>query len=143
MLQTKRILVVDDHPDAADTLATLLRYIGHEAEALTDPRLAIPAAKRFRPHIAVLDLKMPHIDGADLARAFRADPDLEQVCLVALTAYNDAGHRRITHQAGFRVHLVKPATTAMVASMVGQCGDEASANAGAGAQGRNRTGTAG
>jgi CheY-like chemotaxis protein len=106
----KRILVVDDQPDAASSLAMLLSMNGHETKAVEDSRKAMPVAKAFRPHVAVLDLRMPHIDGLKLARMFRADPELERVVLIALTADADPAMRRRTSECGFAEHLVKPAS---------------------------------
>jgi CheY-like chemotaxis protein len=105
----KRVLVVDDQPDAAASLAMLLSMNGHETQAVEDSRKALPVAKAFRPHVAVLDLRMPHIDGLKLARMFRADPELERVYLIALTADADPAMRRRTRECGFAAHLLKPA----------------------------------
>ncbi|HET7669919.1 MAG TPA: response regulator [Burkholderiales bacterium] len=106
----KRILVVDDQPDAAASLAMLLSMHGHDAKAVEDSRQAMPVAKQFRPNVAVLDLRMPHIDGLKLARLFRADPDLQGVVLIALTADADPVMRQRTKECGFAVHLLKPAS---------------------------------
>ena len=106
----KRILVVDDQPDAASSLAMLLSMSGHEARAVEDSRQAMPVAKAFRPDVAVLDLRMPHIDGLKLARMFRADPELESVVLIALTADADPAMRQRTCECGFAGHLLKPAS---------------------------------
>ena len=105
----KRILVVDDQPDAALTLAMLLSMHGHDTKAVEDSRQAVPVARAFRPHVAVLDLRMPHIDGLKLARMFRADPELDRVVLIALTADADPAMRKRTSECGFAVHLLKPA----------------------------------
>ena len=106
----KRILVVDDQPDAAFTLAMLLSMHGHDAKAVADSRQAMPVAKAFRPDVAVLDLRMPHIDGLKLACMFRADPELDRVVLIALTADADPAMRKRTSECGFAVHLLKPAS---------------------------------
>jgi two-component system, sensor histidine kinase len=114
----KRILVVDDQPDAASSLAMLLAMRGHETQAVEDSRQALPAAKAFRPDVAVLDLRMPHIDGLKLARMFRADPELQGVVLVALTADADPAMRRRTSECGFAVHLLKPAAETELQSVI-------------------------
>jgi CheY-like chemotaxis protein len=114
----KRILVVDDQPDAALTLAMLLSMHGHEAKAVEDSRQALPVAKAFRPQVAVLDLRMPHIDGLKLARMFRADPELESVVLIALTADADPAMRQRTSECGFAVHLLKPANDAELQGVI-------------------------
>lgn len=101
--------MVDDQPDAATSLAMLLSMSGHETRAVEDSRQALPVAKTFRPDVAVLDLRMPHIDGLKLARMFRADPELQRVVLIALTADADPVMRQRTSECGFAVHLLKPA----------------------------------
>ena len=106
----KRILVVDDQPDAAESLAMLLCMRGHDARAVQDSRQAVPVAKEFRPNVAVLDLRMPYIDGLQLARMFRADSELQSVLLIALTADADPAMRQRTKECGFAVHLLKPAS---------------------------------
>lgn len=116
----RRILVVDDHPDTADSCSALLKALGHEARSVTDSRLAIKAAGEFRPEVALLDLGMPHIDGCQLARMFRADPTLKNVCLIALTAYDDEKHRLLTREAGFDAHVLKPADQYILRAVLAQ-----------------------
>ena len=116
----KRILVVDDHPDTAATIAALVEMLGHEARFVADPRDAVAVAKQFRPQIALLDLSMPHIDGISLARMFRSDAELRHVCLIALTAYSDAKHRAMTREAGFDAHVAKPADEYVLDSVIAQ-----------------------
>jgi CheY-like chemotaxis protein len=120
MTARKRILVVDDHPDSAEALCTMLNVLGHDARALTDPRQAIEVAKAFQPHLALLDLNMPHLSGLELAPMFRDDEQLHAVCLVALTAYGDDKYRRLTRSAGFHAHVVKPADTALLQAIIKQ-----------------------
>ena len=119
----KRILVVDDHPDSADALCVMLGLLGHEATPLTDPRDAIRVAREFRPHLALLDLNMPHVSGLELAPLFRDDAELSSICLVALTAYGDDKYRRLTRSAGFHAHVVKPADIALLQSIIKQFED--------------------
>lgn len=87
----------------------LLAMNGHETQAVEDSRRALPVAKTFRPDVAVFDLRMPHIDGLKLARMFRADPELQAVVLIALTADADPAMRQRASECGFAVHLLKPA----------------------------------
>lgn len=120
--KAKRILVVDDNADATFTLVDLLRVLGHSGAPVVDPREAVEVAKRFKPDIAIIDLHMPHIDGFELARAFRADEQLRGVCLVALTAMDSSAYREKTRQAGFDAHLRKPADVALLKAIVDQFG---------------------
>ena len=121
--KVRRILIVDDHPDTAESSATLLKYLGHETRAVTDSRNAVRAAKEFQPQIALLDLAMPHIDGCGLARMFRSDPLLKNVCLVAVTAYDDDKHRLMMREAGFDAHVRKPADQYVLGAIISQFED--------------------
>jgi CheY-like chemotaxis protein len=118
----KRIIVVDDHPDAAEALGKVLQFMGHSALWVTDPRTAIAAAKDFHPDMALLDINMPHMDGCQLAALFRAEADLKDVCLVAVTAYGDQHYRRMTRKAGFDAHVQKPAGPEMLQAIIEQFG---------------------
>jgi len=104
----RRVLIVDDNRDAVDSLAELLRMIGHEVETAYDGRSAVDAASRFRPDIAVLDIGMPLVDGYAAARAIRGQPDGAHVLLVAMTGWGQAEDKRRALEAGFDAHLVKP-----------------------------------
>jgi CheY-like chemotaxis protein len=104
----RRVLVVDDSPDAADSLALLLRLEGQEVGVAYDGPSALAQATAGPPDIAFLDLGMPQMDGYELARRFRADPALQGVVLVALTGWGQPEDRRRTAEAGFDHHLVKP-----------------------------------
>ena len=107
-MSPKRILVVDDHPDSAATLAEVLKLNGHVAKPVVDPREAITAAKDFHPDVAFIDIRMPYIDGLQLAKMFRGEPQLRDVTLVAFTSYNDAKSRAMSFASGFNAHLAKP-----------------------------------
>jgi CheY-like chemotaxis protein len=103
-----RVLVVDDYEDNAEMLGELLEQAGYEVRIAYTAAMALGAAVEFSPHVAILDLGMPDIDGADLARQLRALPGLAAVGLIAVTGYGRPADREKTLQAGFAVHLVKP-----------------------------------
>jgi PAS domain S-box-containing protein len=107
-LESRRVLVVDDSPDAADTLAMLLRLEGQEVRVAYDGPSALAAAEAAPPDIAFLDLGMPTMDGYELARRMRARQELRTVRLVAVTGWGQDEDRRRTREAGFDEHLVKP-----------------------------------
>jgi PAS domain S-box-containing protein len=107
-LEPRRVLVVDDNVDAADSLATLLRLKGQDVLVAYDGLSALAKAEAEPPAIAFVDLGMPRMDGYELARAFRANPALQGVVLVALTGWGQPEDRRRTKEAGFDFHLVKP-----------------------------------
>ena len=109
-----RILVADDNVDAADTLANLLRAKGHEVRVAYDGEAAVRAAAAFPSDLAFLDIGMPHMDGCQAARALRALPGMEKLCLAALTGWGAQEDRVRTRDAGFDHHLLKPAAPEQV-----------------------------
>jgi CheY-like chemotaxis protein len=106
------VLVVDDNRDAADSLGLLLQVLGAEVEVVHGGTEALEAMARFRPAVVLLDLGMPHMDGLEVARRVREDPQLRDATLVALTGWGQREDRRRTGEAGFDYHLVKPADLA-------------------------------
>jgi PAS domain S-box-containing protein len=106
----RRVLVVDDNQDAAETLAELLRLEGHEVRVAWDGPAALEEARRFRPEVAFCDIGLPgELDGYALGRALRVEPGLEHALLVAMTGYATDDARRRSRDAGFDLHFTKPA----------------------------------
>lgn len=103
-----RVLLVDDNPDSADGLAMLLELQGHETRVAYDGETALESARTFRPHAALLDIGMPHMDGYELARRLRAAPETKDTMLVAMTGWGQEEDLRKGREAGFAHHLVKP-----------------------------------
>jgi CheY-like chemotaxis protein len=110
----RRILVVDDNRDAADTLAVSLNLWGHEVQAIYDPMRALETIAQFVPDIAFLDVGMPKLNGLELASMIRAHDNGRAILLVALTGWGQEDDRRRSQQAGFDYHLVKPADPAEI-----------------------------
>ena len=104
----QRILVVDDNRDAAESLAMVLRLYGHSVQVTYEGHSAISMALDFRPSVIFLDIGMPGMDGYEVAKIFRQDPNLRQAKLVALTGWGQEGDRIRSQEAGFDHHLVKP-----------------------------------
>jgi PAS domain S-box-containing protein len=104
----RRILVVDDNADAADSLAMLLRLDGHEAHTAYGAAEALKAADRLKPEVIFLDIGLPQMDGYEVARRLRLNNGHEPLRLVALTGYGQQEDRTRAHSAGFDDHLVKP-----------------------------------
>jgi PAS domain S-box-containing protein len=104
-----RVLVADDNRDAAESMAALLRALGGEVNVAYDGVEAVEAARAFRPDVILLDIGMPRLDGYGAARAIRREFDGRGVKIVALTGWGQEGDRRLTRDAGFDNHLVKPA----------------------------------
>jgi CheY-like chemotaxis protein len=105
---THRILVVDDNRDSADSLAMLLRLVGHDVRTAHDGRQALVVAATYRPDLVLLDIGLPGMDGFAVARHLRSQPELAGVVLVALTGYGSDEDRRQAQAAGFNQHMVKP-----------------------------------
>jgi CheY-like chemotaxis protein len=103
-----RILVVDDNQDAADSLAMLLRLAGQEIRLANDGPTALSVADSFRPEVVMLDIGLPGLDGYEVARRLRKRPGGENLLLIALTGYGQAEDQRLSREAGFDHHLVKP-----------------------------------
>jgi CheY-like chemotaxis protein len=102
------VLVVDDHADAGETLALLLRRAGHEARAALDGSSALRTATQFLPEVVLLDIALPDMSGFDLARTLRRTPGLEAARLVALSGYAEDEHRRLAREAGCSDYFAKP-----------------------------------
>jgi CheY-like chemotaxis protein len=119
----RRVLVVDDNRDAADSLGMLLKLLGAEVMVVHDGSAALEAMKTFAPAVVLLDLGMPGINGLEVARRMRADPVAARATLVALTGWGQREDRRRTTEAGFDYHLVKPADLGTLRSILAMRGD--------------------
>jgi signal transduction histidine kinase len=105
----RRVLVVDDNIDAAESTAAFLRLEGHEVKAVHDGLQALASLKVFDPHVVVLDIGLPGLDGYAVARQLRERGDTSHVLLIALTGYGQKEDRQRAAEAGFDYHFVKPA----------------------------------
>jgi len=105
---TRRILVVDDNRDAAESLALMLQFEGNDVEVQFDGASALAAIETFRPDVVLMDIGMPKLDGHAAARAIRKGAGGEHIALIALTGWGGAEDRERSREAGFDHHLVKP-----------------------------------
>ena len=105
----RRVLVVDDSTDAADSLAMLLELEGHEVSTAYTAAAALEKAERLQPEIAFIDIGLPQMDGYEVARRLRASERCRAIRLVALTGYGQPNDRDEARRAGFDHHLLKPA----------------------------------
>ena len=106
--ESRRVLVVDDNPDAALSVAELLRSAGHEVVTAFDGAAAVASLARFTPELVLLDIGLPEMNGFEVARHIREDPKNRSATLVALTGWGQAQDRHRSEAAGFDAHLVKP-----------------------------------
>ncbi len=104
----RRILVVDDNVDSAQSLALLLRWRGHDVQVAHDGESGLSAALRHQPNLVFLDIGLPGISGHEVAQRLRSRYSPSQMRLVAMTGYGQANDRLRSSSAGFDQHLVKP-----------------------------------
>ena len=120
----RRVLVVDDNRDAAETLSMLITMQGHLACVAFDAEGALAVAGEFRPEVALLDLGLPGTSGYELARALWALPGLADLAVFAVSGYGQAEDRQRSASAGFKGHLVKPVSIDQVeATLRGLAGE--------------------
>jgi CheY-like chemotaxis protein len=113
-----RILVADDNEDAAESLALMLRCLGHEVFTAHDGEAAVALAASVAPDVALLDVGMPRLSGHEAARRIRAALGGRSVMLVAVTGWGQAEDRKRSSAAGFDHHLVKPVDLAMLQQVI-------------------------
>ncbi|WP_312511004.1 response regulator [Massilia sp.] len=104
-----RVLLVDDNIDAMEMMGFLLAEMGYEARTTADASEIEAIATSHKPQVIVLDIGLPGVDGYEVARRLKANPQLAHIRLVAHTGYGSPEDRKRAHEAGFDAHLVKPA----------------------------------
>jgi PAS domain S-box-containing protein len=107
-IPTRRILIVDDNKDSADSLAMLLGITGNETYMAHDGVEAIAAVEKYRPEVVLLDIGLPKLSGHEVCRRVREQPWGKDIVVIALTGWGQDADRRKSHEAGFDGHLVKP-----------------------------------
>jgi two-component system CheB/CheR fusion protein len=105
---SKRILIVDDQQDVADSFELLIGALGHTVRCVYDGGQALDAAREFHPEVVLLDLSLPGMDGYEVARRLRASPDREPMKLIAMSGFGTEGILERVRQAGFDDYLLKP-----------------------------------
>jgi PAS domain S-box-containing protein len=104
----RNVLVVDDNADAAETMARLLRMVGHDVDIEPDGAAALERIARAAPDIVLLDIGLPGMSGYEVAAHLRARPEGQGLRIYAMTGYGQEDDRRKSVEAGFDGHLVKP-----------------------------------
>lgn len=109
-MKTLRVLIVDDHRDAADSLGLLVEEFGHNVHVTYGGRQALDVATVFRPDLMLVDLAMPDLDGCSLVKRFRQLAAFTQTRIVAITGHADEGHKTLAMKSGCDAVLFKPVT---------------------------------
>jgi CheY-like chemotaxis protein len=104
----RRILIVDDNKDSADSLAMLLEITGNKTYMAHDGVEAVEAIEKHRPEVVLLDIGLPKLDGHEVCRRVREQPWGKDIVVIALTGWGQEDDRRKSEEAGFNGHLVKP-----------------------------------
>ncbi|HYR34526.1 MAG TPA: response regulator [Burkholderiales bacterium] len=116
----RRVLVVDDNLDAAESTAAYLRLEGHEVKTVGDGNEALSSVRVFAPHVIVLDIGLPGLDGYAVARQLRERGDTSHALLIAVTGYGQKDDRQRATEAGFDYHFVKPTDPRQIQAAIEQ-----------------------
>jgi len=118
VLESRRILVVDDNRDAAESLGSLLELLGADVRVAYDGSEALRVAAAQKPNVVLLDIGMPGMDGYEVARRLRRQRELRNIMLIALTGWGQDEDRGRSREAGFDYHLTKPADMSVLQSLL-------------------------
>ena len=119
-----RVLIVDDYPDAAETACMLLTMLGHDCRYATTAKEALLLAGRFEPNVAILDIGLPDLSGFDLARELRKQFRGRPLYLAAVTGWGQPEDRAKAFAAGFNHHVLKPADQQKLMTIIELAGTE-------------------
>jgi PAS domain S-box-containing protein len=117
-LAPRKILIVDDNQDVAESLSAWLSDWGHDVHVARDGASALRDAQTFQPELMLIDIGLPDMNGRDAARKLRAIPALKDAVLIAVTGYGQEEDRRLSHEAGFDRHCIKPLTADMLLALL-------------------------
>lgn len=114
----RKILVIEDNPDAAATMRDFLELSGHEVELAASGTDGVQAARQLHPEVVLCDLGLPGMTGYEVATALRKDPETRSAKLIAVTGYGREEDRRRSKEAGFDLHLTKPVDPAKLKALL-------------------------
>jgi chemotaxis response regulator CheB len=114
----RRVLVVDDSADVANAISVLIRVLGNEVQTAYSGPEALELGAGFRPDVVLLDLRMPQMDGYEVARRLRREPWGADLTLVAVTGWGEEEHRHRAAEAGFDRHVTKPIVVATLEAVL-------------------------
>jgi CheY-like chemotaxis protein len=122
-LAPRRVLVVDDNVDAAESMGMLLGLLGVDTHVVHNGPDALAAVETYRPNVVLLDIGMPGMDGREVARRIRQSPLGRSITVIALTGWGQEEDRRRTLAAGFDFHLIKPADINVLRELLSSLGN--------------------
>jgi hypothetical protein len=123
--ESRRVLIVDDNRDSADTATAILRLLGNEVECAYSGSGAVELAGHYRPNVLLLDIAMPDMDGFETLKRVRAIPGLQHVFAIAMTGYGTQQDKERTISAGFDAHLTKPVELDALVQLLNQARERA------------------
>ena len=117
-IQSRRILVIDDNVDAAESLSMFLQLSGHTTKVAYSPSVGLKLAQEFKPDMVFLDIGLPEMTGYEVARRIRSSPIGKSTCLIAVTGWGAEKDRDAAKEAGFKAHITKPVDLDEVARLL-------------------------
>jgi len=130
----RRVLIIEDNVDAAESLREVLELEHHDVAVAHDGPSGLAKAHQLRPAVILCDIGLPHMDGYEVARAVRAEPELARVHLVALSGYAMPEDLERARRAGFDRHMAKPPSLVQLRSVLAEVsGDEGRGDSASGA----------
>lgn len=117
-ISKRRLLVVDDNKDAAESMSMLLEMWGYEVASAYDGPSALETAQQWQPEAVFLDIGLPGMDGYEVAERLRELPQVKHLVLIAITGYGQDDDRRRSQRAGIDHHLVKPVAPDALRSLI-------------------------
>ncbi|MDV6332266.1 response regulator [Asticcacaulis sp. 201] len=106
--ETMRIMIVEDNEALAQTTGWLVEMIGYDYKLAANAKQAIDTYAEYKPDVFMIDIGLPGMNGYDLCRELKSRPDLKNAVFIAQTGWGESEHRRMTAEAGFDHHMVKP-----------------------------------
>ena len=116
--RVKKVLLIDDMRAITIPMSKLLQRLGYEADSVNDSRLAMETVRHFKPDVILLDINMPYLDGYQVARSVRTDPDTEQIPIIAVTTRQDDEHLRQSREVGINSNVSKPCDFTTIAAAI-------------------------
>jgi PAS domain S-box-containing protein len=119
---SRKVLVVDDNVDAAESIAMILRVMGHQVLCVYDGQSVLKLVQGYKPEVVVIDIGLPGMSGYEVAKELRSQEELDGLCLVAVTGYGQDNDRAAALTAGFNEHMTKPVNPDSLAAFIANKG---------------------